>query len=145
MVELVITMVVIGIMAAVAVPRFFDGNVFQARGFADQLKATMRYAQKMAIAKNRFICVAFTGTSITLTIDGTMPDASHTSAACPGDPLASPTGQTPYILSASGAVTLSGGSVFYFSPQGRASTAQNITVNGYAIPIAVEAETGYVH
>jgi hypothetical protein len=49
------------------------------------------------------------------------------------------------VVTAAGAVTQSGGSAFNFSPQGRASVAQSITVNGYATPVIVEAETGYVH
>ena len=68
------TMVIIGIIAAVAAPRFFDSNVFQSRGFADQVQATLRYAQKAAIAQRRFVCVAFTGNSITLTIGATRGD-----------------------------------------------------------------------
>jgi MSHA pilin protein MshC len=145
LIELVMTMVIIGIMGAVAIPRFFGASVFQARGFADQLKATMRYAQKMAIAKNRYICVTFTTTSITLTQDATAPSLVHASASCPGSSLTSPAGQTPYVVTAAGAVSQSGGSAFNFSPQGRASAAQSITVNGYVTPVIVEAETGYVH
>jgi MSHA pilin protein MshC len=145
LVELVMTMVIIGIMAAVAVPRFFSASIFQARGFADQIQATMRYAQKMAIAKNRFVCVAFASNSVTVTLDTTTPSASHASASCPGSNVSSPAGQTPYTISSSGGVTLSGATGFNFSAQGRASAAQSITVSGYATPITVEAETGYVH
>ena len=145
MIELIMTMVVVGVLASVALPRFFDSNVFQARGFADQVKATMRYAQKMAIAKNRFVCVSFTTSSVTVTLDTTTPSASHSSATCPGSNISSPAGQTPYTISSSGGVTLSGATGFNFSAQGRASTAQSITVSGYATPITVEAETGYVH
>jgi MSHA pilin protein MshC len=138
LVELVMTMVIIGIIAAVAVPRFFDSNVFQSRGFADQVKATLRFAQKTAIAQHRFVCVEFTASSIKLTI--------NTTASCPGSDLTSPAGQTPYTVSAPSGVTLSGyTSPMYFDALGRSSAGQTISVTGATDSITVETETGYVH
>lgn len=145
LVELVMTMVIIGILGAVAVPRFFGTSVFQSRGYADQLKATLRYAQKVASAQNRFICLSFSTTSATLTYDATAPGSTHATANCPGNAMTSPAGATPYIVSAPGGVTLTGATDFYFDVLGRPSIAQNITVAGYSTPIRVEAETGYVH
>ncbi len=144
MVELISVMVIIGILAAVAIPRFFDRGTFDSRGFSDQVKATLRHAQKMAIAQRRFVCVAFGADSITLTYDPTSPSAIHTTATCPGSNLTSPDGQAPYtVTSPSLDVTLSGGTAFYFDALGRPFPAQSITVSGTAI--VVEAETGYVH
>ena len=145
LVELVMTMVIIGIMAAVAAPRFFSVSLFQARGYADQVKATLRYAQKIATVQNRYICVAFTTNSVTLTYDTTAPGSAHTTATCPGGSLSSPSGQSPYKISAPGSVTLSGATSFYFDTLGKPSAAQTITVAGYATQITVEAGTGYVH
>lgn len=145
LVELVMTMIIIGILAAVAVPRFFDSAVFQSRGYADQVQATLRYAQKAAIAQNRSVCVAFASNSITLTIDPVAIGVAHPAATCPGSNLTGASGQTPYTVTAPGSVTLSGGAAFSFDALGRASAARSITVSGYATPITVEAETGYVH
>jgi MSHA pilin protein MshC len=52
LVELITVMVIIGILAVAAVPRFFDNDVFQARGAADQVIAALRYGQKVAIAQH---------------------------------------------------------------------------------------------
>ncbi|MCX7193492.1 MAG: prepilin-type N-terminal cleavage/methylation domain-containing protein [Proteobacteria bacterium] len=145
LIELVMTMVIIGIMGAVAVPRFFGTSVFQSRGYADQLKATLRYAQKAASAQNRFICVTFAANSITLTYDATQSSSAHVTATCPGSNLAGPSGQIPYKVTAPGGITLSGATAFYFDTLGKPSAAQAITVAGYATPVTVEAETGYVH
>lgn len=138
--ELITIIVILGILSAVAVPRFFDRNVFDSRGFYDQVLSTLRYAQKAAIAEHRFVCVTFTSNrSITLTYGAT--------AACGAD-LTSPGGQTPYtITSPSADVTMAGFANFSFSALGRPSfaAAQSITVSGVATPIVVEAETGYVH
>ena len=57
LVELVMTMIIIGIIGAVAAPRFFDNNVFQERGAADQIRAALRYGQKIAVAQRRSVLV----------------------------------------------------------------------------------------
>jgi MSHA pilin protein MshC len=144
LVELITVMVIVGILAVVALPRFFDRNVFDSRAYYDQAISTLRYAQKTAVAQHRFVCVAFAADSITLTYDPTSPSPTHTVAACTSD-LTSPAGVTPYTVTAPSGVTLSGFADFNFDALGRASAAQDITVSGYATHIAVVAETGYVH
>lgn len=141
--ELITVMVIVGVLAAVAVPRFFDRNTFDSQAFHDQVISTLRYAQKEAIAQRRFVCVAIAGNAVTLTYDATPPSAAHTAASCPGNPLTNPaTGVVPYTVSSSVGVTVSA-ATFSFDALGR-SSAQSITVSGNA-PITVEAETGYVH
>ncbi|MDD5180679.1 MAG: prepilin-type N-terminal cleavage/methylation domain-containing protein [Gallionellaceae bacterium] len=143
--ELITVMVILGILAAVAAPRFFDRNVFDSRGFYDQVISTLRYAQKAAIAQRRFVCVAFTSNSVTLTYDATAPSTIHTAATCPGANLTGPTGTAPYSVSSSNASFTATPAAFSFDALGRPSAAQSITVSGYATPILIEAETGYVH
>lgn len=145
LVELVMVMVLIGILGAVAAPRFFGTSVFQSRGFADQLKATLSYAQKVATAQNHFVCVTLATGSVTLSYDAISPGSAHTVATCPGSTMSSPDGKSPYVLNAPGGVALSGATSFYFDTLGRPSVAQSIAVSGYATPVMVEAETGYVH
>ena len=140
LVELIMTMVIIGIISAVAAPRFFDINVFQSRGFADQVQASLRYAQKAAIAQHRFVCVAFTSNSITLTISA--------AASCPGGNLASPSGDTTYRITAPSNITFSTTPTdFYFDALGKPNFTSypGIFIAGAANPIVVEAETGYVY
>lgn len=51
LVEVVTTLVLIGILTAVAVPRFVDSdNAFSQRGYADEIASTLRYARNVAIA-----------------------------------------------------------------------------------------------
>ena len=145
MVELVAMMVIMGVLAAIAAPRFFERSIFDSRGFYDQVISTLRYAQKAAIAQHRFVCVAFTANRATLTYDPITPSATHTVAACNAN-LTGPTGQAPYSVFSNNA-SFQGGApaAFNFDALGRASVAMVITVNGYATPITVEAGTGYVH
>lgn len=136
------TMVIIGILAAVAVPRFFDNNVFQSRGFADQVQATLRYAQKEAIAQHRNVCVAMTASGITLTIAS----VSGAASACDTN-LALPTGGNTISVPTGSGITLTYTSAnFIFDALGKPSVAQNtIAISGATNNIIVEAETGYVH
>ena len=151
LVELIMTMIIIGVLAAVAIPRFFDTDVFRARGFADEVQATLRYAQKVAIAQHRNVCVAITASDITLTIAPT----SGAAIDCDTN-LALPTGENS-ITSPSATITMTlapaAPATFIFDALGKpfdgigtASTVQkSITVLGATNSIYVEAETGYVH
>ncbi|MFP5411148.1 MAG: Tfp pilus assembly protein FimT/FimU, partial [Gammaproteobacteria bacterium] len=66
LVELLLVMVIAGILAAVAVPRLTQRSAFDTRGFADQLAASVRFAQKLAIAQRREVHVQFAANQATL-------------------------------------------------------------------------------
>ena len=127
MIELVMVMVIVGIIAAVAVPRFFDNNVFQERGAADQVKAALRYGQKIAIAQHSNVSVTITG--------GANPDC--------GTQLAG--GNVNCIISNGVTVTPTLPKTVTFNALGQPvpNAADSITVGATAITI--ERETGYVH
>ena len=50
LVELLVVVVIIGIVAAFAVPRFFDDRTFLQRGYYEELVAGLKYAQRLAVA-----------------------------------------------------------------------------------------------
>lgn len=148
LVELVIVMIIVGILAVVALPRFADRSVFEARGFHDEALSLLHYAQKAAIAQHRCVCVAFTATSATLSIG---PDS-----AC-GTSLSGPDGSTPFSVTArpstgfGAALPGTAPTNFYFGADGRpyqwgtttlAATATILIIGGSSITI--ETETGYV-
>lgn len=146
MVELIMTMVIIGILAAVVAPRLLDTSVFQSRGFADQVQASLRYAQKQAIAQRRNVCVTMTANDIILTIAG----VSGPLSPCDTN-LVSPAGQpsncpsATYRICAPSGITLTYSSAnSNFDALGR-TAANTISVSGATNSIVVEAETGYVH
>lgn len=143
LVELVTVIVIIGIMAAIAAPRFFAGNVFAGRGFYDEALSTLRFAQKTAIAQRRVVCVALTAATLTLTIDSNMP-ADGACNAAPAGNLTSPSGVTPYVVTAPAGFAFGGApAVFNFNALGGTNVAvAPITIDVYTITI--DQGTGYV-
>jgi len=132
LVELIMTMVIVGILAAVVAPRFFDTNVFQTRGITDQIQASLRYAQKVAIAQR-------TPVSLNLT---TGADTNCGTDLVGGNVLCQielPPGVT---------ITPAPPQAFTFNGLGRPLTAVlavQVTGGGATNTITIEPETGYVH
>jgi MSHA pilin protein MshC len=50
LVELVVVIVILGIVAAFAAPRFFDDRTFLQRGYYEELVTALKYSQKLAVA-----------------------------------------------------------------------------------------------
>ena len=152
-IELTVVIVIMGILGAAAAPLFFDNSIYNSRGFHDQVVSTLRYAQKSAIAQRRFVCVAFTANSITLTFGG--------DSTCANGTLTSPSG-TPYPLTSKSGTFSPTPPSFSFDCLGRPrsvgggatcaqgnlvgvlSTNQTVTVQG-ASNITVWHDTGYVY
>jgi MSHA pilin protein MshC len=141
LVELVVTIVVLGIIAVVAMPRFAARNTFDSRGFYDRATATVRYAQKLAIAQRRpiFVCVNTPADHIRV--------ASASGCAAP---LSDISGVTLDVPAPSGVTLTSSATEFSFlGGLGQTSAQVTITLNSTigdpARSIVVENETGYVH
>lgn len=138
MVELILVIVIAGILAAVAVPRMLGRSGFDARGFADQLAATVRFAQKLAIAQHTPVFVRLTANAATLCYD----------AACV-TPAPGPGGEKPYTVTAPNGITIASAvTALSFDAGGRPNISNqlDIQVNGSGTHhVLVERETGYVH
>jgi MSHA pilin protein MshC len=145
LVELLSTLILVGILAVVAIPRLVGVEAYNTRGFSDRVLAGLRYAQKQAIAKRRKVCVSVLATRITFHYASVAGAAAACDAA-----LAGPGGQSPFVVmaesSGAGSVVLAPVTTFSFSALGRPSTGQILTVSGDSVvTIRVESETGYVH
>ncbi len=142
LVELILVMVIAGILAAVAVPRMLGRSSFDTRGFADQLAATVRFAQKLAISQRRDVFVQLTASDATLCFVAVAPCAAASRAPGPG-------GETPYTVTVPGGVAIASPlAALSFDATGRPNTAAllDIQVNGAgAHHVFVERETGFVH
>lgn len=140
LVELIVTMIILGILAVVAMPRFADRLSFETRGFVDQTVATLQYARKMAVASGRNVCVSASSGGNTLTM--TMATARGQSGNCTsaGTAVSSPAASWrtyPGVTYGSALSTTFGGD--------GAATAQSFTVTGDSAYTIVVELTGYVH
>jgi MSHA pilin protein MshC len=161
-IELVVVIVVMGILAAVIAPRLDLLSGFDERGFHDQLKTSLQYARKAAVAARHPVCVAITsGTGTTgkvaFSIDPVDPDSVATiNCTTPLVLPAPPRGCTAGSVCAPGGVALGLGTgsaaSFAFDPLGRpvdmsktsvGTVTFNITGSG-AFTLAVQSETGMV-
>ncbi len=140
LVELVVTMIVVGILAVAVISRFADRSGFDARGLHDGVLSVLRYAQKSAVAQRRRVCVTFGAGSVTLSV------ASTWGGACDKN-LTGPNGVAPYALAAPATSGFAAQPTdFSFPPSGAATLDQVISVKGVpASPINVVATTGYVY
>jgi MSHA pilin protein MshC len=124
LVELVTVMVIVGILAATVLPRFFTVSEFEDRGSADQVKSMLRFAQKTAIAQHNLISVDITGSAASPNCTTTLTGASLT---C----------QVKSTVSA-------GAGIHTFNALGQHTSGTAVVTIG-GVNITIEAETGYVH
>ncbi|MFY9316577.1 MAG: GspH/FimT family pseudopilin [Burkholderiales bacterium] len=139
LIELVVVIGIATILAAFAVARINTAS-FDTEGYANQVRAAIRYAQKIAISQRRNVTVTVSASAVSLTYPAPI-----------SEPVQMPPGTDDFTVGKpSGAAisgTLSGGS-FTFSALGKPSAGGTIIVSGgdiSPITITVEAETGYVH
>jgi MSHA pilin protein MshC len=139
LVELVATLIIIALIAAVGGPLFFDLGIFRQRGFFEETLSAVRYAQKHAVATGCPVLVQTTANGFTLF-------RPANAAACVGGPyntpIADPSGNaTTFTRTAPDGVVLSAHS-FTFAADGSASAGPAIDVGGATIRVV--AATGYV-
>lgn len=143
MVELIMVMVLIGVLAAIGVPKLVGDNSFAAATFGDEVASALRSAQKTAVARRRLVCATVGASSVTLQL-ADAPGAAGCSIALDGMGAST---------TASG-VTATSHSLF-FQPNGliTAGASGRETVRGAVLirldgeerrRIAFEGSTGYV-
>lgn len=145
LVELIVTIVVAGILAAVVLPRWRGDTGFEERQFRDETLAALRLAQKAAIASRRAVCATFEAGQVSFKISTQAPETA-VDCSIAAD-LTLPSGQS-YVKPSRSTVTYAAyPASIVFDAAGRNTGAQaSITVSGLSdLPITVEAETGYVH
>jgi MSHA pilin protein MshC len=144
--ELIAVLLLVGILAATAVPKMQGALSFRDDGWRDQVVAALHYAHKIAVGHRRLVCASVGAAGVTLTIASSNP-ATSCSAPLPG-----PGGQ-PLAADSQGAAaaSISPAGTIYFQPSGRASTDgagnnaadRTIAITGQAAIVLV-GETGHV-
>ena len=156
--ELVVTIAIVGILAAVATARFVSRGGFESRGYFDEAITLVRHAQKTAIAQNRSViveisvdrvavcyvaaCAGAAANRVRATLN--LNRSSRMAQNCLNDPdwlcAGRPDGVSPLGTTAA-SITFDG--------LGRPSTGATVTISGsesgdVTRQIIVEPETGYV-
>ncbi len=144
LVELVIVLVILGILSAVAAPRFFSRSGFHELFFFHDSLAALRYAQKLAVASGCEVQVTFTASDYALSQRASCQTGAFSRAVPnPGTGEPTYTNQAP-----SGTALASSVNPIVFDGLGRALdaslTVANATVTVGAQLINVVGETGFV-
>lgn len=166
LVELIVVMVMIGILGAVGAARYFDRAVYDSAAYAEQLRALIRYGQKVAVAQNRPVHVRLDGHSVALcfaafsegqcaaasrvpSASGSNSGSGATLARCGGSPTWACEGAPQDIV-----YTITpGAGAFAFDALGRpfsvstlpfARLVLGIGAGSTARTVTIEQETGYV-
>jgi len=133
LIELVVVLVLAGILAALAIPRF-TSTESSATWYAEQVKAAARYAQRQAVAQRRNVYVRVQSNEVDICYDS--------GCTTPASFLSLPGTTSAYILPTPSGVTLTA-MTFWFNSLGQPSGTLPSNIAGH--PITVEVETGYVH
>jgi MSHA pilin protein MshC len=143
LVELIVVIVIVGVLGAVAMPRFFDSQSFSERGYFEELAAALRFSQSAAVA---------TGCSVRFALAATGYSAEQQQplgGRCdPGDSSwgqavrladgSSVQGSAPQGVVASPAITI------VFNPLGATDLGVNRAISVGPHSLTVNAASGYV-
>ncbi len=130
--ELIVIIVLLGIMAAIALPRFFDVSDYRIRAAYDEVAGAVRYAQKLAVASGCEVQVQIYNNGYALQRHAT--DCTTGSFINVTD--------HPITHATFSGVTLTPVTSFVFDRAGRSSSAVTINVGNKSFNLI--AETGYV-
>lgn len=67
LIELVLVLVLIGVLAAVAAPRFIGNQAWAARGYVDAARSALEFGRQAAVAQRRWVCVDVAPGGLTFT------------------------------------------------------------------------------
>jgi MSHA pilin protein MshC len=143
LVELVVVIVIIGIVAAFAAPRFFDDRTFLQRGYYEELVAALKYSQRLAVASGCPVRVVIDAAGYVARQQAAQAGTCNTAdstwatnvALADGDLLA---GSKPLGVTVSPTVTLT------FDALGRTDLAADQDINVGPFAFTVRAASGFI-
>jgi MSHA pilin protein MshC len=148
LVELVAVLLLIGILAAVALPRVSVIDGFRTDSWREQAVAGLRLAHNTATTRRRLVCANFNGAVLTLT------QASTRAATTCSSPLPGPDGNAAFTSTGTArgvVVTVATAGTLFFQPDGRVTrdgagaTVANRTVAATGQPtITIYGQSGHV-
>jgi MSHA pilin protein MshC len=154
LIEMVMTMVIIGVLAVFVIPNMGSIKAFEVVAYQDKVRSALQFARASAVAERRKVCVQLANHDLALSVDTATPETSTTGcsvASALPRPLDMPSpdrgcNTANKVCHPSGVTLTSTADAISFNPLGQPSAAVTYTVTGQsAVTITVEAETGYVH
>ncbi len=143
LIELVVVISIGGLLAAYVAPRFFDQQTFAQRGYADELAAALRGAQKAAVITGcpaRLVLASASYAASQQAASGNTcnaADVSWSMAVVGGDGSA-------IAGSAPASTTASPTGTYQFDAQGRLTSGPGTTLTVGTHTLTIDAATGFV-
>lgn len=135
-IELVVVMIVMGLLAALALPRLTDRVALQERGVQDQLRGMLMHSRRMAVTQSRDVCVL---------LQPNQARAVYTVAnVCSAAVVVADPGGTAggYVLNMPPGLSLAGAALVRFNSRGQPVPAVNQVINVGTLSLTVNRETG---
>lgn len=150
LIELITVIVIIGVLAVVVGPRFASKDVFEERGFYDDVAQAIRYAQAKANGSGCWTQVDFVSSGFTVSVDNNCNSGDGISATDIINPDGFGSGYSQRQAPPSGMTYSYSVNPLVFDSQGRArNNVLNILTSPASIvvganTIQIEGATGYV-
>ncbi len=143
LVELVTVIVILGILATFAVPRFADHQVFEERGFYEEVVAALRYGQKIAVGSGCPVQINIDASGYALTQQTVLANRCDPGDVSYAVPVLFPDGQAAAGTTPAG-VTLGPVVTYQFDGLGQTDLGSDLTVSIGSWSLIVQAQSGYV-
>jgi MSHA pilin protein MshC len=142
-VELVLVIAIMGILMGFAVPRFFDNSLFAARGYADELASSLRYAQKVAVASGCRVRVTVDESGYSLSQQAESGGACDTADTSWTTPVRSADGQLA-VGTVPADVVVAVDTAYVFDPAGRLESGAPASFTIGARTLSIDPGSGFV-
>ncbi len=151
LIEMTLTLVILSILVAVTLPKFFNQNAFEERFFHDDLISAVRYAQRLAVGSGCAVSLSISGSGFSLLQDRNCDLSSPSYTLVVNRPSDSEAFSNTDIPA--GLTITSSDSVLYFVPSGGAVDGSGTSVGNATINLAgtvtriiyIEGDTGYAY
>ncbi len=141
--ELVVVLGIIGVLAAFAVPRFFDNQTFEERGYLEELVAALKFSQKLSVASGCPVRVSLDASGYDMRQQLPQAGRCDPSDASWGTPVVLADGQILSGVTPAG-VLVAPNTVFVFNALGSTDLGADQVIAVGSWTLTVRAASGYV-